>query len=75
MSGHLFRQLGIPDPDVNLEASSGTQAAPTAAIRVRYEQMLLGLFRDLCLMVGDVASTMACAIAAQMSKAAADRVP
>ena len=65
MSGDFFRQLGIPDPDVNLEVGSGTQAEQTAAIMVRYEQLLRQTRSDLCLVVGDVTSTMACAIAAQ----------
>ena len=65
MSGDFFRQLGIPDPDVNLEVGSGTQAEQTAAIMIRYEQLLLQTPSDVCLVVGDVTSTMACAIAAQ----------
>jgi len=65
MSGDFFRQLGIPDPDVNLEVGSGTQAEQTAAIMTRYEQLLLQQRSALCLVVGDVTSTMACAIAAQ----------
>jgi UDP-N-acetylglucosamine 2-epimerase (non-hydrolysing) len=65
MSGDFFVQLGIPEPQVNLEVGSGTQAEQTAAIMVRYEQLLLESRSDLCLVVGDVTSTMACAIAAQ----------
>jgi UDP-N-acetylglucosamine 2-epimerase (non-hydrolysing) len=65
MSGDFFEQLGIPEPDVNLEVGSGTQAEQTAAIMVRYEALLLEQPSDLCLVVGDVTSTMACAIAAQ----------
>jgi UDP-N-acetylglucosamine 2-epimerase (non-hydrolysing) len=65
MSGDFFEQLGIPAPDVNLEAGSGTPAEQTAAIMVRYEALLLERRSDLCLVVGDVTSTMACAIAAQ----------
>jgi UDP-N-acetylglucosamine 2-epimerase (non-hydrolysing) len=65
MSGDFFEQLGIPQPDVNLEVGSGTQAAQTAAIMVRYEELLLASRSALCLVVGDVTSTMACAIAAQ----------
>ncbi len=65
MSGGFFRQLGIRDPDVNLEVGSGTQAVQTAAIMVRYEELLLLERSRLCLVVGDVTSTMACAIAAQ----------
>ena len=65
MSGDFFTQLGIPAPQVNLEVGSGTQAEQTAAIMVGYEKLLLVRRSDLCLVVGDVTSTMACAIAAQ----------
>lgn len=65
MSGDFFAQLGIPQPDVNLEVGSGTQAEQTAAIMMRYERLLLDAASDLCLVVGDVTSTMACAITAQ----------
>jgi UDP-N-acetylglucosamine 2-epimerase (non-hydrolysing) len=65
MSGDFFRQLGIPHPDVNLEVGSGTQAEQTAGIMVGYEKLLLQQRSALCLVVGDVTSTMACAIAAQ----------
>jgi hypothetical protein len=65
LSGAFFAQLGIPEPDVNLEVGSGTQAEQTAAIMTRYERLLLDAPSRLCLVVGDVTSTMACAIAAQ----------
>ena len=65
MSGDFFDQLGIPVPDVNLEVGSGTQAEQTAAIMTRYEKLLLEQRSDLCLVVGDVTSTMSCSIAAQ----------
>jgi UDP-N-acetylglucosamine 2-epimerase (non-hydrolysing) len=65
MSGEFFRQLGIPEPDVNLEVGSGTQAEQTGAIMLRYERMLMDAVSDMCLVVGDVTSTMACVIVAQ----------
>lgn len=65
MSGAFFEQLGIPDPDLNLAVGSGTQAEQTAGIMTAYERVLLDAPSDLCLVVGDVTSTMACAIAAQ----------
>ena len=65
MSGSFFEQLGIPAPDINLGAGGGTQAEQTAAIMMGYEKLLLQLKPDLCLVVGDVTSTMACAIVAQ----------
>jgi UDP-N-acetylglucosamine 2-epimerase (non-hydrolysing) len=65
MSGNFFSQLGIPQPNVNLEVGSGTQAEQTAGIMIGYERLLLQEKSNLCLVVGDVTSTMACAIAAQ----------
>ena len=65
MSGRFFEELGIPEPDVNLEVGSGSHAELTAAIMVGYEKVLLERRCDLCLVVGDVTSTMACAIVAQ----------
>lgn len=68
MSGEFFRQLEIPPPDVNLEAGSGTQAEQTAAIMIAYERLLVKAPSDLCLVVGDVNSTMACSITAQKQR-------
>lgn len=65
MSGDFFEQLGIPLPDINLEVGSGTQAEQTASIMLGYERLLLREPSRLCLVVGDVTSTMACAIVAQ----------
>ena len=65
MSRGFFEQLGIPEPDINFEVGSGTQAEQTANIMMRYEQVLLKQKSDLCLVVGDVTSTMACAIVAR----------
>lgn len=65
MSGQFFQQLDIPLPDFNLESGGGTQAEQTAKIMVNYERLLLEECTDLCLVVGDVTSTMACSIAAK----------
>ena len=65
MSGDFFDQLNIPKPDVNLNAGGGTQAEQTSAIMIRFEQHLMKNPTDLVLVVGDVTSTMACAITAQ----------
>lgn len=65
MSGDFFGQLGIPEPAVNLAAGSGTQAEQTSAIMLGYESLLMHEPSALCLVVGDVTSTMACAIVAQ----------
>jgi len=65
MSDSFFVQLGIQQPNVNLGAGGGTQAEQTAAIMIGYEKLLLSEKSDLCLVVGDVTSTMACAIVSQ----------
>lgn len=65
MSGDFFEQLGIPEPDVNLECGGGSQAEQTAAIMTRFEKELQENKSTLVLVVGDVTSTMACAITAK----------
>lgn len=65
MSGDFFEQLNIPEPNVNLNAGGGTQAEQTGAIMIRFEEHLMKNPTDLVLVVGDVTSTMACAITAQ----------
>ena len=65
MSGNFFEQLNIPLPDKNLNAGGGTQAEQTGAIMLRFEEFLKENPTDLVLVVGDVTSTMACAITAQ----------
>ena len=65
MSGSFFDELGIPEPDINLNVGSGTQAEQTAGIMLGYEKLLTEKKPDLCIVVGDVTSTMACAIVAK----------
>lgn len=65
MSADFFEQLEIPEPHANLEAGGGTQAEQTATIMIRFEKELIENPTDLVLVVGDVTSTMACAITAQ----------
>lgn len=65
MSHDFFVQLNIPEPDINLESGGGTQAEQTAAIMIRFEQYLMTNPTDLVLVVGDVTSTLACAIVAK----------
>lgn len=65
MSGDFFEQLQIPEPHVNLECSGGSQAEQTANIMIAFEKELLANPANLVLVVGDVTSTMACALVAQ----------
>lgn len=65
LSATFFEELGIPEPDVNLEVGSGTQAEQTAGIMLRFERELMAHPADLVVVVGDVTSTMACSITAK----------
>ena len=65
MSSDFFEQLGIPEPDINLECGGGTQAEQTAAIMIKFERELMTNKPDIVLVVGDVTSTMACTITAK----------
>lgn len=65
MSNSFFEELGIPDPDSNLNCGGGSQAEQTAKIMVAFEKELITNPVDLVLVVGDVNSTMACAIVAK----------
>ncbi len=65
LSDTFFEELNIPFPNANLEVKSGSQAEQTAAIMIAFEKELLNHPTDLVLVVGDVNSTMACAIVAK----------
>jgi UDP-N-acetylglucosamine 2-epimerase (non-hydrolysing) len=65
MSGAFFEQLGIPEPHMNLESGSGSQSEQTGRIMTRYEEVLKDRLSNLCIVVGDVTSTMACSITAK----------
>ena len=65
LSGSFFKQLDLPKPNINLGIRSGTQAEQTSAIMLAYEKVILKDRPDICLVVGDVNSSMACAITAK----------
>lgn len=64
MKESFFIQLGIPEPDVDLEVGSGSHAVQTAEIMKRFEQVVEQLEPSAVLVVGDVNSTIACALVA-----------
>jgi UDP-N-acetylglucosamine 2-epimerase (non-hydrolysing) len=64
MSDLFFRQLGLPEPDINLDVGSGSHATQTAALMTRFEPVLLEQQPDAVLVVGDVNSTIACGLVA-----------
>ena len=64
MSGVFFEDLDIPDPDVHLGVGSGSHAVQTAKIMIEFEKVVLEHQPELVLVVGDVNSTLACALVA-----------
>lgn len=65
MSELFFEELGLPKPDINLCVGSGSHGQQTGRIMEAFEQVLLEQRPDLVLVVGDINSTMACAIDAK----------
>jgi len=64
MSHLFFEQLSIPRPDVNLEVGSASHAVQTAEIMRRFEPIVREQQPDVVVVVGDVNSTIACALVA-----------
>ena len=62
MSGQFFEDLDIPPPDFNLEAGSASHTQQTARVMERFEPVVRDIRPDWVLVVGDVNSTMACAL-------------
>lgn len=60
----FFRELGLPEPGVDLGIGSGTHAEQTAGVMVAFERYLTGHDIDAVVVVGDVNSTVAAALAA-----------
>ncbi len=64
LSQVFFDQLSIPRPDINLEVGSASQALQTARIMIAFEPVCFEWKPDLVVVVGDVNSTVACALVA-----------
>lgn len=64
MNDRLFSDLELPRPDVNLEVGSGTHAVQTAEVMKRFEPVIDEYGARAVLVVGDVNSTLACALVA-----------
>lgn len=62
MSDSFFNDLGMPKPDVHLEIGSASHAVQTAKIMIAFEPVILAEKPDWVLVVGDVNSTIACAL-------------
>ena len=68
MNGVFFEELGIPAPHVCFESGSGSHAKQTGRVMLAFERYLAASPADLVLVVGDVNSTLACAIVAKKSR-------
>lgn len=64
MSAVFFKDLAIPEPDVHLGIGSGSHAEQTGRMLIELEKVLLGQSAELVIVVGDVNSTLAGALAA-----------
>jgi UDP-N-acetylglucosamine 2-epimerase (non-hydrolysing) len=62
MSDAFFGDLDLPEPDVHLGVGSGSHAVQTAAVMERFEPVVLKEKPDWVIVVGDVNSTIACAL-------------
>ena len=65
LSTCFFKDLNIPKPDINLNVGSGSHAVQTADIMIGYESVINNSKPDLCVVLGDVNSTFACAFTAK----------
>jgi len=65
MSGAFFRDLELPEPYVHLGVGSGSHAEQTGRVMIAYEDFCMKDRPDWTVVVGDVNSTMACALAAK----------
>jgi UDP-N-acetylglucosamine 2-epimerase (non-hydrolysing) len=63
MSNAFFEDLALPEPDLHLGVGSGTHAEQTGQVMIAYEKVLMQRRPNLVVVVGDVNSTVACALA------------
>jgi UDP-N-acetylglucosamine 2-epimerase (non-hydrolysing) len=63
MSGSFFSDLGLPAPDIHLGVGSASHAVQTAEVMKKFEEVLAAERPDVVIVVGDVNSTLACALA------------
>src|SRR5215510_4889448 len=66
MSGAFFRDLGMPEPGVRLGAGGGTHAEQTARVMLAFEGVVVAHRPDWVVVVGDVNSTLACALVGKL---------
>jgi UDP-GlcNAc3NAcA epimerase len=59
MSAQFFTEMGIPQPDYNLNVGSGSHAQQTSAMLVKLEQVMTREKPDVVIIFGDTNSTLA----------------
>jgi len=64
MSDAFFKDLRLPEPDIHLSVGSGSHAEQTAKVMISYEKIILERRPDIIIVVGDVNTTLGCALAA-----------
>jgi UDP-N-acetylglucosamine 2-epimerase (non-hydrolysing) len=75
MSDAFFHDLQIPEPDFHLGVGSGSHAAQTARVMEAFEPVLLQVEPEWLVVVGDVNSTLACAlVASKLREATGTRI-
>jgi UDP-N-acetylglucosamine 2-epimerase (non-hydrolysing) len=65
MSESFFRELSIPEPDINLEIGSGSHAEQLGYTMIAFEKVLLEHKPDWVIVVGDVNATLSCSVVAK----------
>ena len=65
MSEKFFTELGIPEPDINLEIGSGSHAEQVGNTMIKFEKVIREEKPDWIVVVGDVNATLACSVTAK----------
>ena len=65
MSETFFKELGIPNPDINLEIGSGTHAEQVGKTMIAFEKVIKDEKPDWVVVLGDVNATIACSVTAK----------
>ena len=65
LSENFFKELGIPEPDINMEIGSGSHAEQVGRTMMAFEKVLNHVKPDWVVVVGDVNATLACSVTAK----------
>ena len=68
MSRSFFKDLNIPEPDLNLEIGSGSHAEQVGSTMIEFEKVIREIRPDWVVVFGDVNATLACSVTAKKEK-------